>query len=109
VLAEPAKGGRPQDSTAPKLARAEIRRAAAEKRIELAPLRRRVIEAEATIARLTKDLAKIDAALAEPGLFARDAVKAATLAKSRSEAATALTQAEEDWLTASAAIEAAMA
>ncbi len=95
--------------TAPKLARAEISRAAAEKRIELAPLRRRITDAEAAVTRLTEEIARIDATLAEPGLFARDAAKAATLAKARSEAAAALAQAEEDWLTASAAIEAAIA
>src|SRR5205085_415034 len=49
--------------------RADQRRAAAEKRIEVAPLRRRVVEAEQTIERLSREIARIDAALAVPGLF----------------------------------------
>jgi ATP-binding cassette subfamily F protein 3 len=89
--------------------RADQRRAAAEKRIEVAPLRRRVVEAEQTIERLSREIARIDATLAVPGLFARDAAAAAALSKARAEAVAALGKAENDWLTASAAIEAAMA
>ena len=44
-----------------------------------------------------------------PGLFARDPAKAAALAKARAEAAHALARAEDDWLAASAEMEAAMA
>ena len=51
--------------------RAGMRRAAAEKRVELAPLRRRLAEAEADVARLTTEIARIDAALAEPVAAAR--------------------------------------
>ena len=94
---------------APKRDRAEMRRSAAEKRLELAPLRKRIAEAEATVTRLTNEIARLDSTLAEPGLFARDPVKAATFAKARADHAAALAQAEEDWLEASAAVEAAMA
>jgi ATP-binding cassette subfamily F protein 3 len=61
--------------------RPEIRRAAAEKRTELAPLRKRIAEAESAVKRLGQKIAVIDAAMAEPGLFARDPARAATLAK----------------------------
>jgi ATP-binding cassette subfamily F protein 3 len=88
--------------------RVEVRRAAAEKRIELAPLRRRISDADAAVKRLAKEIATIDAALAEPGLFARDPARAAALAKARADAATALARAEDDWLEASAAFESAM-
>jgi ATP-binding cassette subfamily F protein 3 len=71
------------------------------------PLRKRVERAEAEIARLTAEIEKLDAALADGGLFARDALKAAALAKARAEYAAALTIAEEDWLAAGAALEAA--
>src|SRR5262249_52827468 len=57
-------------SSAPRTSRAEARRAAAEKRAELAPLRRRLTAAEAAISHLTDEIARIDAALAAPGLFA---------------------------------------
>ena len=40
-------------------------------------------------------------------MFARDPAKAAVIAKSRSENARALAKAEEDWLAAGAALEAA--
>jgi ATP-binding cassette subfamily F protein 3 len=88
--------------------RLEIRRAAAEKRAELAPLRRRIAVAEAAVKRHGDDVARIDAALAEPGLFARNPAQAATLAKARADAASALARAEDDWLEASAAYESAM-
>ncbi len=87
--------------------RAEARRAAAEKRIELAPLRRRIAEAEAGIGRLVAEIARIDTALAEPGLFDRDSTRAAALAKARADMAGALAKAEEDWLNASALQESA--
>jgi ATP-binding cassette subfamily F protein 3 len=57
----------------------------------------------------TEEIARIDAALAAPGLFVRDPGKAAALAKARSEAAAALARAEDEWLTASAALDAASA
>jgi ATP-binding cassette subfamily F protein 3 len=88
--------------------RAEIRRAAAEKRIEFAPLRRRIAEAEAAIKRFGQEIAGFDRALAEPGLFARDPTRAAALAKARADTAKALARAEDDWLEASAAFESAM-
>ncbi len=100
---------RPSADPAPRASRADARRAAAEKRVELAPLRRRLADAERTIARLTEEIARVDAALAVPGLFARDPLQAATLSKMRADAAAALARAEDDWLAASAEIETAMA
>src|SRR5262249_1764113 len=85
----------------PRVSRADARRAAAEKRVELAPVRRRLAEAERTIGRLTAEIARIDAALAAPGLFARDPQQAAALSKARADAADALARAEDDWLNAS--------
>jgi ATP-binding cassette, subfamily F, member 3 len=95
---------RNKDASAARPGRAEQRRAAAEKRIELAPLRRRVADAEKAVTRLTAEIARLDATLAD--LFARDPGKAATLAKARAEHADALAAAEEDWLAASAELEA---
>jgi ATP-binding cassette, subfamily F, member 3 len=108
VLSERGSNGndaRDRNDAAPARAgRAEIRRAAAEKRVELAPLRRRVAEAEKAVNRLAAEIARIDAMLAE--LFARDPTKAAALAKERAQQASALATAEEDWLAASAELEA---
>jgi ATP-binding cassette subfamily F protein 3 len=94
-----------QEATPPRTSRIDLRRAAAERRSELAPLRQRIAQAEAEIARAGKEIARIDAALATPGLFAKDPARAATLAKARAEAAIALAAAEDDWLAASAEYE----
>jgi ATP-binding cassette subfamily F protein 3 len=101
---EDGEARRGKEASAARPGRAEVRRAAAEKRIELAPLRRRVAEAEKAVTRLTTEIARLDATLAD--LFARDPGKAAMLAKARAEQADALAAAEEDWLAASAELEA---
>ena len=109
VLAERGAHGRDADtrkrSTPLRAGRAQSRRAAAERRIELAPLRRRIADAEAALVRLNAEIARIDAILAGSGLFARDPSKAAALAKTRAQHASALAKAEEDWLEASALLE----
>ncbi|MDA9539099.1 glycosyl transferase family 1 [Bradyrhizobium sp. CCBAU 21362] len=64
-------------------------------------LRKRITEAEAEIARVTKIIAKIDTALALPDIFTRDPKQAAQLSKARANAAEALARAEEQWLEAS--------
>jgi ATP-binding cassette subfamily F protein 3 len=100
---------RRKEAAVPRAGRAQARRAAAEKRVELAPLRRRIADAEAAIARLGDEIRRIDSVLAEPGRFGRDPAGAAALARARADSVDALAQAEEDWLAASAALEAAMA
>jgi ATP-binding cassette subfamily F protein 3 len=67
-----------------------------------APLRQKIVAAEAEIERITEIIGKIDTALALPDLFTRDPKQAAQLSKARAAAATALEKAEEDWLEASA-------
>jgi ATP-binding cassette subfamily F protein 3 len=71
------------------------------------PLRQRIAEAEAEIERINGIIAKIDTALALPDIFAREPAKAAQLSKARSAATEALQRAEDNWLTASASLEAA--
>jgi ATP-binding cassette subfamily F protein 3 len=83
------------------------RRAAASKRAQTAPLRKRISQAEAVIAQLTEQLHKLDAALSDGTLFARDPARAGELAKTRAQVAAAIAKAEEEWLAASAAIETA--
>ena len=91
-----------------RVSRTDQRRAAAEKREELKPLKRRIDTAEEAVAKLTAEIAAIDTQLASD-LFARDPAKATALSKSRADAANALARAEEDWLAASAEYEEAMA
>jgi ATP-binding cassette subfamily F protein 3 len=71
------------------------------------PLRQRVQQAEAEVTRLSREIEKLDAALADGQLFARDPTKAGAMARTRSEYADALARAEEDWFAAGAALEAA--
>src|SRR5271163_3775492 len=73
-------------------------RAKGEKRV---PLKQKISEAEAEIARINGIIAKIDTALALPDLFTRDPKQAAQLSKARAGAASALLRAEEEWLAAS--------
>jgi ATP-binding cassette subfamily F protein 3 len=65
------------------------------------PLKQRIFDAEAEIARINIIISKIDTALALPDLFKRDPKQAAQLSKARAGAASALQRAEEDWLEAS--------
>jgi ATP-binding cassette subfamily F protein 3 len=83
------------------------RNAAGATRAQTASLRKQLSRAEAEIARLTREIEKLDAALASADLYSRDPAKAATLAKARSEHSRVLAQAEEEWLAAGAALDTA--
>jgi ATP-binding cassette subfamily F protein 3 len=89
--------------------REEARRSAAEKRVQLKPLRDKVTATESQIAALTAELAKLDKALSDPLLFSRDPGKAASVSKKRADAARKLEVAEKAWLAASEAYETANA
>ncbi|GLS43581.1 ABC-F family ATP-binding cassette domain-containing protein [Methylobacterium brachythecii] len=88
---------------------AEARRSAVERRAALAPLRKKLEGTEARMEKLSAAIAKIDAALGDGTAFLKDAAKAGELAKMRSDAATALARAEEEWLELSGEIEGASA
>ena len=85
----------------------DSRKSGAAPRPPAKPLRQRVQRAEAEVARLTLEIEKLDTALADGQLFARDPAKAAAMARTRSEHASALAKAEEDWLAAGTELEAA--
>jgi ATP-binding cassette subfamily F protein 3 len=78
--------------------RDKSQRGKSEKRV---PLKQKISDAEAEIARINGIIAKIDTALALPDLFKRDPKQAAQLSKARAGAASALLRAEEQWLEAS--------
>jgi ATP-binding cassette subfamily F protein 3 len=82
------------------------RRAAADKRLALAPLRNRARDAEKELARLSAERQRLETELGDPTVYA-DAARAAALARRRGEIATALDAAEEVWLSAAEALEAA--
>ena len=83
------------------------RRAAAEAREKLAPLRRKARDAEALIEKLTKEKAKLDTVLADPKTYGGPADKMTDLLKQRAELERRIGAAEETWLAASEALEAA--
>ncbi|TDR94008.1 ABC-F family ATP-binding cassette domain-containing protein [Enterovirga rhinocerotis] len=99
--AEPPKA-KPEERPADK---AEERRLAAERRVAVAPLRKKLHDLEIRIDKLGTAIAKIDTVMAGGRAYAEDPVKAGDLAKKRGEAAEALARAEEDWLTISEEIE----
>ena len=77
----------------------------ARQHIEQGLVRRRAEAAEAALARATKTLEEIDAALLDPKTFA-DAQKSADLSRRRASAEAALHAAEHAWLEAAEALEA---
>jgi ATP-binding cassette subfamily F protein 3 len=82
------------------------RRASAKRREDSAPLRKKVKEAEAAIAKLQGEIAALDKKLADPKLYQRP-MDAAFLGKERADLARSLAAAEDKWLAASAEAEAA--
>lgn len=87
--------------------RAVQRQMAAARRAELAPLKKTMQAAEKVVERLAADVAKLDAALADPALYAKDAAKAKQLSMERGLLAKKLSEAEDVWLTATDAYETA--
>jgi len=85
--------------------RADDRRVAAQRRSELAPLKKTMQAAEKAVEKLNADVAKIDAALGDADLYARDPGKAKRLTIDRGQMAKALAEAEEAWLAAADAYE----
>ena len=85
----------------------QTRRAAAEKRVDTAPLRKRISQVEAVIAQLTRQLGKLDTTLSDRELFTREPARAVELSKTRANVVAALAKAEEEWISASSALETA--
>jgi ATP-binding cassette, subfamily F, member 3 len=71
----------------------------------LAPLKRKLEAADATLARETQAAARLDAALADPALFGRDPTHAAELGRRRTRAQESVDKAEAAWLAAAEAYE----
>jgi ATP-binding cassette subfamily F protein 3 len=89
--------------------RADQRRQAAERRAELAPLKRRADMAEAAAAKLTAEIARLDALLGDGSLYEREPAKARDAAVRRGQLAKDVAAAEEAWIAAVEAYEAAQA
>ena len=85
------------------------RRAAADRRQELAPLKKKIKQIEALTAKLEASIKALDEELSDPAIYEKDPDLAARKARERSRAERDLAEAEEQWLTLSDEYEAAMA
>ena len=85
--------------------RNDQRRASAGRRSELAPLKKAVQTAEKLVAKIAAEIAALDALLADPALYAKDAARAQAAALDRGQLAKKMSDAEEDWLAAADAYE----
>ncbi|MCQ8277127.1 ATP-binding cassette domain-containing protein [Acetobacteraceae bacterium KSS8] len=103
-----AKGTAAEPGSRAQPARAEERRDRAEQRKALAPVRKRAKEAEALLAKLAEERARLEARLADPQLYAGGKTEEITRANTRLAAiAREAEDAEAAWLEAEAALEAA--
>jgi ATP-binding cassette subfamily F protein 3 len=89
--------------------RAEQRRANADRRAGLAPLKKAMQAAERSVEAITAEIARLDALLADPQLYARDAARAQSAGIERGKLVKRLAHAEETWLAASESYERASA
>jgi ATP-binding cassette subfamily F protein 3 len=92
---------------APAKVKALAERAEAKRKVSKYTLQRRLEAAETEMEQAQAALTRIDAALADPELFARDPKRGESLLKERAHAAMALAKAEAAWLEASEALEGA--
>ncbi|HSK41026.1 MAG TPA: ABC-F family ATP-binding cassette domain-containing protein [Arenibaculum sp.] len=102
---EDPQGGAPVATRA--AARKDQRRAAAELRAQLAPLRRKAEDAEKLIARLTRRRSNLEAELADPALYGGPSEKVSKLQIELGEVAKTLAATEEEWLDLHERLEAA--
>ena len=105
LLAERGAGSRRQarSGDAARNARADQRRANADRRATLAPLKKAMQASERTVEALTAEIARLDQLLADPQIYARDAPRAQSAGIERGQLVKRLARAEEAWLEASEA------
>jgi ATP-binding cassette subfamily F protein 3 len=87
--------------------RQDMRRQAAERRTELAPLRKAMQAAEKKVDSLTAEIARRDSVLADHTIYEREPAKAQKLAMERGQLTKDLAAAEDAWLAATEAYETA--
>ncbi len=109
LLDERRPAGSKAAEAAAKISKSEERKLAADRRAQLAPLKRTAENAEKRITRLHGEIERADAELNNPDLYSRDPEKVTTLTRKRADLQRQLEEAEVTWLEASEAYEAAMA
>ena len=107
LLLEKAAGPRREDKDGNGVSRKDQRRAAAQARTQLAPLKKQVEKFEKAIDRLHTGKAELEAKIADPTLYQGPADKLTQLRKQLAEVERDLAQAEIQWLEASEQYEAA--
>jgi ATP-binding cassette subfamily F protein 3 len=98
-----------RDSGDGKAKRNDQRRAAAGRRADLAPLKKAMLAAEKHVEKLSKEIAELDAVLADAEVYTTDPVRAQNAAQQRGLATKQLADAENSWLAATDAYEQASA
>ena len=100
---------RPPGSKAktPKLTKAEERKASADRRARVTPLKKAADDLEKRVSKLQGDIAKFEAALNAPDLYEKEASHVTALTKQRADAQKQLEAAEAAWLAAAEAYETA--
>jgi ATP-binding cassette subfamily F protein 3 len=111
IIGASKKGGKTKggDGGETGLSKAEQRKANADKRATFAPLKKKINEAEAALAKIVKQIEQIDRDLADPALYEKTPAKAAEKVKLKAEATARMQRAEEEWLNLTAQYEEAMA
>lgn len=84
------------------------RKSSAEARLAIQPLKKAAEALETRIQKLNETLTRLDAALAEPGLFEKNLPRATKLSKERSALVDAINRTENEWLAALEAYEQAL-
>ncbi len=94
-----------EDGPDPEATRKQLRQDAAKARASIAPLKKDIEEATAAIEKARTFIEKVDARLANGGLYRTDPDRAAELVRGRGAAQKSLDKAEDRWLKASEAYE----
>jgi ATP-binding cassette subfamily F protein 3 len=100
---------RDEGSSDGRSSRTDQRRAAAEKRAELAPLKKAMVAAEKQVDKLTKEIAALDALLGDAEIYSADPPRAQAAALKRGQLVRELQVAEDAWLAATEDYEGASA
>ena len=101
---KPAKSD-PSENDGP--TRADQRRAAADRRVELGPLKKAMQVAEKSVEKIAADIAKLDTILSDAEIYAADPARAQAAILERGRLAKSMSDAEEAWLLATESYEAA--
>jgi ATP-binding cassette subfamily F protein 3 len=92
-----------------KSSKSNARRTSAERRSQLAPLKKQVDQAEKKLEILNGELSKVEATLNAPGIYEKEPYRVITLTRERADLMRRIEAAEADWLRAAEAHEQAAA